>query len=166
MTTRTRRFAEDTEVPISRSRQEIEQLLQQWGCDGVRWTDHYRTGVVVLEFLWTHQEVEYLARISVTLPSDEELRAAAVTEARRSFSKSRYEKLQRSRGQQEHRLLLLWIKAALNAVDGGLVEAAAIFLPFLVGPDDRTVYEHARLRMPKLLEFGAPALLAAGPTPQ
>lgn len=56
-------------------------------------------------------------------------------------------------------MLLNWLKAALNAVDAGLVEVEAIFLPWLVGTDGRTLREVAIPRLPALLKGSAVGLL-------
>lgn len=58
-------------------------------------------------------------------------------------------------GRHEHRVLLLWLKAALNAVEAGLVDPASIFLSFLVGRDGRTVADVALPKLPSLI--GGPA---------
>ena len=64
-----------------------------------------------------------------------------------------------------HRVLLLWIKAALNAVAAGLLTAEEVFLPHMEGSDGRTVAEVALPRLRDLLT-GAPAsrLLPQGDT--
>jgi hypothetical protein len=62
----------------------------------------------------------------------------------------------------EHRVLLLWIKAAFNAVEAGIVTAEQIFLPFLEGADGKTVSEIAIPRMAELTRGSAGRLLTAG----
>ena len=158
-----RRFAEDTSVSVGRSRGELDDLLRTWGCHGIRWTDDYRAGRVVLEFTWDHEGLEYLARFSLEMPTEDELREEARDGRSRKFSDARYRKLVEARGRREHRVLVLWIKAALNAVDSGIVSAAALFLPFLVGGNGETVAEVALPRLPRLLEGSAARLL---PPPQ
>lgn len=59
-----------------------------------------------------------------------------------------------------HRVLLLWLKGALNAVQAGIVSPEAIFLPFLEGADGVTVAEAALPRLPALLSNAAEKLLA------
>jgi len=43
-----RRYAEDTDVSVGKSRGEIDDLLRAWKCDGIQWTDHYDVGTVRL----------------------------------------------------------------------------------------------------------------------
>lgn len=157
-----RRYAEDTSVPVARSRAEIERLLRDWRCDGIRWSDIYSKGQSVLEFVWQRAESEvYMARFEIALPSDDELRERAVDGRSGRFSEAKYGALQAARGKAEHRVLALWLKAALNAIDAGLVAAEAIFLPWLVGRDGKTVAETALPRLQKLLAGGADRLLLA-----
>ena len=47
-----RRYAQDTSVSVGKSRGEIDELLRDWGCEAIRWSDDYRAGRVRLEFLW------------------------------------------------------------------------------------------------------------------
>ena len=54
---------------------------------------------------------------------------------------------------------MLWLKAALNAVEAKLVDPAAIFLPFLVGTDGRTFADVALPKLPKLMNGSAGLLL-------
>lgn len=154
-----RRYAQETTVSVAKTRGEIDALLRRWGCDGIRWTDHYARGAIALEFIWHREDAEYLARFSIQLPSDKELRGEAKHQTTGRFLQTKFEKLQASRGRQEHRLLLLWLKAALNAVDAGIVEPETIFLPFLVGRDGQTVAEAALPRLQTLLVDGSRALL-------
>lgn len=149
------RYAETTTVRVDKSRNEIDRLLRDWGCDGIRWTDHFAKGQVGLEFLWTHDDQEYLARFEITLPDDEALRSNARHASSGAFLPAKLAKLKESRGRQEHRLLLLWLKAALNAVDAGIIPAEVLFLPFLVGQDGQTVAQAALPRLRTLLSGGA-----------
>lgn len=160
-----RRYAQDTSVPVARSRGEIDSLLQQWGCKGVQWTSEWDAGAITLRFMWEHEGNKYMARFNVKLPTDDDLMKDAVDgrdPSGKTISAGKLEKLRQSRGQSEHRLLLLWLKAAFNAVDAGLLVAEELFLPFLEGKDGRTVAEVAIPRMADLLSGNAGRLLTAG----
>lgn len=130
-------YARKTKVPVGRSRAEIEKLLRDWGADAIRWTDLWREGAMTLEFVWRHEESDYLARFHMVLEEE-------------------------SGAQVEHRILLIWLKGCFNAVESGLVDAETIFLPFLVGKDGQTVAQAALPRLRMLLEGGASALLGPG----
>ncbi len=153
------KFAKNTAVAVSKSRAEIDSLLRQWGCDGIQWTDDFRQGVVQLRFIWKHDEVQYRARIEVALENDETTRQIAVDGRNGKFSPTLYAKLSAEKGKREHRVLLLWLKAALNAVDDGIVAAEAIFLPFLEDKSGRTVAQVVGAQMHELLKGSAIKLL-------
>lgn len=154
-----RRYAQDTSVSVGKSRGEIDDLLRDWSCDGIRWTDDYRAGRVRLEFLWSREDAQYLARFDLRLPGEEELRRKSIDLRTRKVSEIKLRKAREAAGRHEHRVLLLWLKAALNAVEAGLVDPAAIFLPFLVGADGRTFADVALPKLPSLINGSAGLLL-------
>ena len=155
----TRRFAQDTTVPIAKSRGEIDSLLRAWGCGQIQWSDDYERGRVRLQFVWQRQERAYLARFDLQLPSDADLRSRAKDGRSQKFSEPKYRKLMEGNGRREHRALALFIKAALNAVEDGIISPEQVFLPYLVGRDGRTLAEAAIPRLPQLLAGGDVHLL-------
>jgi hypothetical protein len=158
-----RRFAEDTSVPVAKSRGEIDRLLREWGARGLQWTDDWEHGRIALKFLWRAQDgKDYMARFAVALPTDEALREEARHGGRGKFLAAKFQRLADGRGRQEHRLLALWLKAALNAVAAGIVGAETLFLPFLEDRHGQTVAEIALPRLGRLLEGGASRLLGDG----
>jgi hypothetical protein len=152
-------YAERTEVPVSKSRNQIDTLLREWGCDGIQWTDEFTTGRVTLRFAWTPRPkkneptpvVTYWARFDITVPNDEALKKRAIHRRTYQFSAAKYAVLQRDRGKQEHRLLLLWLKAAFAAIDAGVIPAELLFLAWLEGRDGQTVGQRALPQLTKLL---------------
>jgi hypothetical protein len=157
-----RRYAEDTAVPISRSRGEIDTLLRAWGAQGIQWTDDFEHDRVMLRFVWPRGDQRFMARFVVRLPGRAELEPEAIDQRTRRVSPGKLERLLVERGKREHRVLALWLKAALNAVDCGLVEAETLFLPFLEDRNGKTVAELALPRLGILLEGSAMKLLAEG----
>lgn len=155
-----RRFAEDTAVPVSRSRGEVDALLEAWGAIGVQWTTE--SDSVCLRFLWRHEETKanYMVRIRCALPAKSDLEEHALDGRTGKVSQSKLLDLIQRRGRREHRLLLLWIRAMLNAIDSGMVTAAEVFLPFIEDKSGRTV---ADVIVPKLAKVheGADRLLPA-----
>ncbi len=155
-----RRFAEETTVPISKSRQEVDKLLRNWGCDGIQWTDEFSAGRVTLRFTWPHQGATYRARLTLLLFTDKDTCVTKrSTQARAPSCRRCMNRLREGRGRQEHRVLALWVKAALNAVDAGLMAAEALFLPFLEDIEERTVVEVVGPQMHELLKNSATKLL-------
>jgi hypothetical protein len=154
-----RRYAEDTAVPISRTRGEIDRLLRDWGAEAIAWSDDFRHDSVNLRFVWPKDAARFMARFRLRLPTRKDLEADAIDGRTGRVSEIKMTKLLDERGKREHRTLLLWLKGALNAVDLGLVSAEAIFLPFLEGKDGQTVAEVLVPRMGVLLEGSAELLL-------
>ena len=142
-------FAHDTDVPVARSRAEIEQLLRRWGCERLQWTDNFQEWAATFRFHWTWEGTTYAARLEIRMPPDAVLRA----EAKRTITAVQLKARREQRWRSLHRVLFLAIKAQLVAVDAGLVSAVETFLPYLEGPDGRTVAEVAlpELRSGRLL---------------
>lgn len=146
-----RRYAQDTAVPIARSRAEIDKLLRKWKVTGIQWTDEFDKDRVTLQFAFPHEGRTYGARFTLRLPTREDLKGSAIHGGTGRLLEARLQKLLDGRGKQEHRLLLLWLTAAFNAVAGGLVPVEQLFLPFLVDESGRTVGE---IIGPKLHKLG------------
>lgn len=156
-----RRYAENTAVPISRSRGEIDRLLREWGAEAIAWADDFKHDCVNLRFVWPHDDARYMARFRLRLPSRNSLERDAIDGRTGRVSENKIAKLMDERGKREHRTLLIWLKGALNAVEMGLVSAEALFLPFLEGLDGQTVSEVLVPKMGRLLEGSAERLLPA-----
>lgn len=129
-------YAKDTGVPVARSRAQIESLLRDWDCDGIQWTDLFKEHRCELRFIWNHDGNRYCARFAINLEDP------------------KYELTEKQQGQRTRscfRILYNWIRAALNAVDAGIVPAEAIFMPFLEDANGQTVAEVIGPRIPELL---------------
>lgn len=152
-----KRYAQSTAVPISKSRGEIEKLLRVWGADAIQWSDNFTDGHVSLRFVWSG----YVARFDVTLETEASIKGRCLNRWKEVVPGKLRQEMDR-RGRQEHRVLLLWLKAALNAIEMGIVSPEALFLAFLEDKNGRTVSEVA---IPKLGQLGlgsATKLLGAG----
>jgi len=147
-----RRYATDTAVPISRTRGDVLALLTEWGCSSIGWFDDFENGLAQLYFRWPRDGVTYSARFSISLPTDADLRQRARHATTRTFLPAKFKQLQAGRGRSEHRVLLLWLKAALNAVEAGIIDPALVFMPFLVGNNGKTVGE---VLLPRLKDIHA-----------
>lgn len=156
-----RKFAQDTTVPISKTRGEIDKLLRDWGATGVQWTDEWDENRVTLRFQWPHEGNVFRARMQILLPGRESFEAEAIDRRTGQVSESRMEKFLSNRGKQEHRLLLLMIKSTLNAVEAGVITDIEAFLPYLEGNDGKTVGEVASANLLKLATGSASRLLPA-----
>lgn len=133
-----RKHAEDTKVPVARSRAQIDDLLRQWECDGVRWTDFFTDGTAVLEFQWQPDGCPspMLARFHVMAPE-------GTGNPEREWRRI-------------HRVLRTLLVGQFNAVDSGLISLEEAVLPWTVNPaTDRTV---AQDLLPRLRELASGSL--------
>lgn len=143
-----REFAEDTTVPASRTRGEIEQLLTAWGA-AVQWTIQPGQGGI-LRFHWSHPGGALTGRLTVRLPT--------ALEVRRKSSRSMSAKVIEAAIAQEERALyrrvLLYVKAQLNAIQSGLLDPLDAFLGLIERDDGRTYGEIARASGSALADHG------------
>lgn len=159
---RKRRKAYDgTSVTISRSREEIDTLLRNWGVSGIQWEDDFECGVVNLRFRWDNEGVHYVARYQIALSSDEELEELAIDGRSGKPSDKKFERLKADRGRREHRLLAAFLKNVFEAVEQGVINAEAVFLPWLEDSEGRTVYERIGPVMKKMGSLSLPRALSA-----
>ena len=158
----TRRFAQDTQVAVERSRGQINELLRRWGCHRIGWMDDEAGCELVFEFVHDGGKdgLQTLhARYRLTYPTDEELEQKA--QGARGLRAGYLEKLQSHVGRREHRLLLLLLKANLEAVEEGLLDPAVVFLPYIVTDNGQTVGERVISDLPKALR-SSPLMLGSG----
>jgi hypothetical protein len=156
------RYARETGVSVSRSREEIERTLRNFGADQLQWSDDFKNGRVRLRFAWTHDQHTYLARFDLQLPTDDQLRKHSLDGRSGEFSQRKYDEAKRRYGMVEHRDLALFLKAAFVAVEAHIIAPEQIFLAFLEGQDGTTVAEALVPRLDRLLTpSGAAGLLKA-----
>lgn len=156
---RKRRAYDGTSVTIGRSREEIDTLLRNWGVSGIQWEDDFERGVVNLRFRWENDSVHYVARYQIVLDSDEELRELAVDGRSGKPSEKKFERLRLERGKREHRVLAAFLKNVFEAVEQGIIDAEAVFLPWLEDSEGHTVYERIGPVMKKIGSMSLPRAL-------
>lgn len=141
-----KRYGASSKVPVRQTRQEIERVLQGWGCRKVAFLDDYDALMVEIQFLWIDdEEVSWSALFRVSVAPNERLST---------------EKLREADVRGRWRTLLYWLRSALDAIDAGVIEPEQVFLPFLVTPTGETV---AEIMVPRMRELGAGGLLELSP---
>jgi len=158
------RYASGTTVPHYRSQGQIEELLSNWGALGVQWTtSSIGEGgqQIVLRFVWEHDGVPLSARFDLKV-TDEEL-----TEMSRHLGTGRVleSKLERNRAnwaKESMRLLYIFLKGALHAVDEGLITAEQLFMPWFEDRSGRTFGEAFLEHLADLPKMNASKLLESG----
>lgn len=118
-------YAADTDVPVTRSQQQIEAMLRQRGCEGyaTAWSKQGNR----IEFLWKGRQIRFI------LPPVDETQFATDRQGRlRSAAHQQNAIAQADR--VRWRGLFLVIKAKLEAVDAGISIFEEEFLAFIVDP--------------------------------
>lgn len=117
------KFAEGTEVPIERSKAEIERTLTKFGADqfGYGWKGD--SAVIVFRSQGRH------IRFVLPLPTEVELKSMRVSNAKDKETRRRW------------RALNLCIKAKLESVATGIETFEESFMAHVVLPDGRTMAE-------------------------
>lgn len=144
-----RKYAQGTSVPVAKTKGEIDKMLREWGCDRIVWEDDFRAGVVTLRFVWTFLDRPFAARLQVNLPTEADVRESRAARDGRSgkVNETKVARIMDRAGREEMRLLLLWLKAAFNATEAGILDPRVVFLPFFENDRGETV---ADLVIPKL----------------
>lgn len=119
------KFAEGTEVPIERSKAEIERTLTRFGADqfGYGWKGD--SAVIVFRAHSRH------IRFVLPLPTEAELKGMRSSDAKDRETRRRW------------RALNLCIKAKLESVATGIETFEESFMAHVVLPDGRTMAEAA-----------------------
>lgn len=161
-----RAFASDTSVPVDRTRAEINKLLRDWQCSSLSWADHILEQKVAVEFTWHKDGTLYRVRFTIGIPDRMEVRGRHPRSRYDNKDGKYYATLNEDEKGQAwraaHRLLLLKLKADLNAAEAGLARAEEVFLPWIVDHNGKTV---AEVLLPRLREAYA-ALPPGNPPPE
>jgi hypothetical protein len=144
------RYAANTEVSSSRSRDEIERTLERYGAD--QFLYGWRDTNAVVGFRMKDRHVRFV----LPLPSKND-KAFTEYESRGKLwlrTEEAARKLYEQAVRQRWRALALVIKAKLEAVETGISEFEDEFMANIVLPNGRTVSEEVRPRIATAYESG------------
>lgn len=134
-------YAHKTKVPVTKSRHEIERVLERYGATGFAYGT--QIGRAMIMFETSERRIRFI--LPLVPPSN--------------LSQNEVGQFERSRW----RALLLSIKAKLEAVESGIETFDEAFLSHVVMPNGQTMAEHlvpylkdaySHGKMPPLLSFG------------
>lgn len=156
-----KRYAENTDVPVEKSRAEMEKLLTRYGATAF---GYMRNGKIeVVEFVANERRI----RFTLTLPDPKDKQFHYTPAQNFMRTKENAFKAWEAACRQRWRALLLSIKAKLEAVECGITEFEDEFLAHIVLPDNSTASQWLRPqvelayqsgRMPQqLFQLPAPA---------
>lgn len=128
-------YAEKTSVSVSKSKVDIEDLIQRYGAD--QFVSGYRDNMAIIGFSMAGRQIKFL----LSLP-DKQSREYWYTPGRgqrrtEEAARAAWEQACRSRW----RALYLIVKAKLEAVEAGISTVEREFLYDIVLPDGRTAGE-------------------------
>lgn len=118
----TTRYAAKTEVAPDKSRAEIERLLERYGATGFQYGWHSGHALIGFEL----RQRPY--QVMIHLPSLDKFR-----------SKAAYEQAVRTKW----RVMVLWVKSQLEAIEEGIVTPEEAFLAYALLPNRQTVGQWA-----------------------
>lgn len=151
-------FAENTSVPIERSRAEIERLVAAAGA--TRFSSGWEADRAIIVFFLRERFVRF--ELAYPAPSDPRLqtkRNGRIVETSAAVLAQRLDQERR----RLWRCLLLTIKAKCEAVSSGIVTFEQEFLSYVILPDGRTVADAAAPMIAEAYATGkTPLLLGDG----
>lgn len=129
------RYAENTSVPVEKSRAEIENILTRYGASQFGYATDSERGIASIQFCAQDRHV----RFTLHLPTRSDKQFAFTPKRREMRSpESRLEAWEQA-CRQRWRALALCIKAKLEAVTCGITEFEAEFMAHIVLPGGATV---------------------------
>lgn len=146
------KYAQNTEVSSSRSREEIERTLAKYGADEFMYG--WKSGSAVVGFRMNDRLVRFL--LPMPDPDDPEF---TQTPTGRERSERQQREAYEQATRQRWRALALVIKAKLEACDAGISEFESEFLANIVLPDGKTVGDHSIPLIQQAYDSGRTPLL-------
>ena len=153
-------FASKTEVPVEKTRAEIETTVKRYGADS--FLSGWEGPKAMIQFRCKDRFV----RFDMMLPDREDERFTEYRQGRTRFRRkpSASEKLWEQACRQKWRALLLMIKAKLEGVESGIVTFEQEFLAHIVLPDGKTIYDRVREPIALAYDKGDGSLFLPGPS--
>lgn len=137
------RYAEGTEVPVERSRAEIERIITRFKADAFQFTSDRSKGYSAILFRSHNRHVKFV----VALPTDKDLPP-------RRRSQNELQNALDAEERRRWRCLVLVLKAKLEAVKTGIATFEGEFLAHVLLPDGRTMAEWAAPQLETAYETG------------
>ena len=151
MTTNTP-YAHATSVVAARD--EITKLLRRFGCESIGFMDNFEEHELLLAF--KHHGRQMHLRASAKGWAELYLREHPYNPSRHRHNLAEHKRRALAQGLiAVNSILRDWIKGQIMAIETGLVSFEAVFLPFMLTHDGRTIADRADELKTKLLE-GAP----------
>jgi len=159
-----RSFAQGTSVSYHRSREQIGRLLEDWGAEGVQWTDEWKPEPkFTCKFLWAFTSAEgneHVLMAKFVLRCDDDLlRRRSIDGRTNTLSENKYMQNKKQWVNCTHRLLLILLKSMFNMIDEGVYSAEELFAAFVEHESGMTVGELFAKQIAVLPTLSLPKLL-------
>lgn len=148
-------YAQNTTVPVEKSRNEIERTISRYGADQFvyGWAEG---GNALVGFRYRNRQIKFV----LALPAKADFQLTEVKREPRSAAA--IEKAWEQACRQRWRALALVVKAKLEAVESGIVSFEDEFLAQTVLPSGETASEWMQPQVERAIETGVmPAMLPA-----
>jgi hypothetical protein len=138
------------------ARAEISKILRRFGCESVGFMDNYETHEVILAFKHRGRAVQL--RASARGWAALYLREHPYRSAYARKTSVQHEQAALAQGQKAISSILRdWVKGQVTAVECGVLQFEAVFLPYMLTNDGTALYERPELlraimEQPKALE--------------
>lgn len=123
------------------ARDEITKILQRFGCESVGFMDNFEDRSVILAFKHRGRNIQLTASAkgwAVMFLKEEPW------SDRRHHNKHDYEERALKQGMiAVNSILRDWVKGQITAVECGMLSFGAVFMPYMLTSNDRTLYERA-----------------------
>ena len=155
-----RRYASGTAVATERSQAEIKKTLQRYGADNVTIGESMAQGVALIQFL--HRDLPCQIRVKLPKAQEERFHLTPSRGRRRTSEAARMAWQDECR--RKWRVILLLIKAKLEAIEEEVVSPREALLSWLLLPNGQNVSQALEGKWEKMLKGGdVGQLLIAGP---
>ena len=141
-----RKYAEGTEVPIGRSRDEIERTLERFGATGQIWARDDEIGQVIIAFKRKARGYKFI----IKLPPLSDFRFTPKMTYERT--PKQMADMRDAETRRRFRSLANYIKALMDAIDTGIIKAEEALLPYQMLPSGETVYQRVQEQIDRGLE--------------
>lgn len=123
------------------AREETAKILRRFGCESVGWMDNFDESSVLLAFKHRGRAIQLTA-------SGKGWAALYLKEnpwsPRRRGTRTNYEQGALDQGMIAiNSILRDWVKGQVTAVECGVLSFGAVFMPYMLTDDGRTLYERA-----------------------
>jgi len=154
------KYAAATAVPTGRTRAELEATIRCYGGDDIVTGESARSGVAFVAFTYEGLHV----KLDIPLPSPGEERFTSTPSGRRQRTAAQARGEWEKACRQQWRVLLLLVKAALEACENEVKTPGEVFMPWILLPTGRTLYQELAGQLSEIARTGAvPKLLCFTP---